>query len=201
MQPKKAASADEEEGGIMYQQLRKFINIIDELRDLGVSKVIRLPRIAMLGGQSAGKSSVLESIVGIDFLPRGEGVCTRRPLELRLNHLPEGSQPWAKFEEVPDTKFTDFKKVKLTIEFLTDKVCGKTKDIKDDPIVLTVYSPTCPDLTLVDLPGITRIPIDGQARDIERVTKEMCHKYVKDERTIILCVLPANADMTLSDGL
>ena len=101
---------------------------------------------------------MLESIVGIDFLPRGEGVCTRRPLELRLNHLPEGSQPWAKFEEIPDTKFTDFKKVKHTIEFLTDKVCGKTKDIKDDPIILTVYSPTCPDLTLVDLPGITRIP-------------------------------------------
>lgn len=114
----------------------------------------------MLGGQSAGKSSVLETIVGIDFLPRGDGVCTRRPLELRLNHLPEGQQPWAKFEEVSQ-KFTNFKEVKSTIEFLTDKVCGKTKDIKDLPIVLSVYSPTCPDLTLIDLPGITRIPIDG----------------------------------------
>ena len=84
---------------------------------------------------------------------------------------------------------------------MTDKVCGKTKDIKDVPIVLNVYSPTCPDLTLIDLPGITRIPIEGQAQDIERVTKNMCRNYVTDERTIILCVLPANMDMTLSDGL
>jgi dynamin 1-like protein len=84
---------------------------------------------------------------------------------------------------------------------LTDKVCGKTKDIKDVPIVLSVYSPTCPDLTLIDLPGITRVPIDGQAANIEEVTKKMCRHYCQDERTIILCVLPANMDMTLSDGL
>lgn len=143
---------------------------------------------------------MLESIVGLDFLPRGDGVCTRRPLELRLNHIPEGQQPWAKFEEL-NQKFTNFKEVKASIEFLTDKVCGKTKDIKDVPIVLSVYSPTCPDLTLIDLPGITRIPIDGQAQDIEKVTKTMCRNYVTDERTIILCVLPANMDMTISDGL
>ena len=66
----------------------------------------------MLGGQSAGKSSVLESIVGLDFLPRGDGVVTRRPLELRLNHASENITPWAKFDEVPGEKFTDFAKVK-----------------------------------------------------------------------------------------
>ena len=103
---------------------------------------------------------MLESIVGIDFLPRGDGVVTRRPLELRLNHSP-GIQPWAKFEEVPNKKFTDFQEVKQTIDFLTDKVCGKSKNIVDKPIVLQIYSPTCPDLTLVDLPGITRIPMAG----------------------------------------
>ena len=56
----------------MYQQLRKFINVIDELRDVGLQQFIKLPRICVLGTQSAGKSSVLESIVGIDFLPRGD---------------------------------------------------------------------------------------------------------------------------------
>jgi len=60
---------------------------VDELRDVGLQQHISLPRIAVLGSQSAGKSSVLESIVGIDFLPRGSGVVTRRPLELRLTHL------------------------------------------------------------------------------------------------------------------
>ena len=54
-----------------------------------MQKFVRLPRIAVLGAQSAGKSSVLESIVGLDFLPRGDGLVTRRPLELRLNHQSE----------------------------------------------------------------------------------------------------------------
>ena len=150
---------ESKQGGLMYQQLRKFINVIDELRDVGLQQHIKLPRIAMLGGQSAGKSSVLESIVGLDFLPRGDGVVTRRPCELRLNHSNEKIIPWAKFEEVPNKKFTDFAEVKSTIEFLTDKVCGKSKNIIDKPIVLTIYSHTCPDLTLIDLPGITRIPM------------------------------------------
>jgi vacuolar protein sorting-associated protein 1 len=124
---------------------------------------VKLPRIAVLGGQSAGKSSVLESIVGLDFLPRGDGVVTRRPLELRLNHTPEGTTPKAKFQELPGKEFTKFSEVRETIIELTDKVCGKRKDIIDKPIVLNVYSPTCPDLTLIDLPGITKIAIDGQA--------------------------------------
>ena len=155
------SSDDSAAGGLMYQQLRKFINVIDELRDVGLQNYIKLPRICVLGTQSAGKSSVLESIVGLDFLPRGDGVVTRRPLELRLNHSQENIQPWGKFEEVPNKKFTDFQEVKQTIDFLTDKVCGKSKNIIDKPIVLHIYSHTCPDLTLVDLPGITRIPMAG----------------------------------------
>ena len=116
--------------------MRKFITVIDELRDVGLQQYIKLPRICVLGTQSAGKSSVLESIVGIDFLPRGDGVVTRRPLELRLNHVSESITPWAKFEEFPNKKFTDFAEVKQTIEYLTDKVCGKSKNIIDKPIIL-----------------------------------------------------------------
>jgi dynamin 1-like protein len=106
------ANEDDDEGSLMYRQLRKFINVIDELRDVGLQQHIKLPRICMLGGQSAGKSSVLESVVGLDFLPRGDGVVTRRPLELRLNHTPKGTEPWAKFDEVPNKKFTNFAEVK-----------------------------------------------------------------------------------------
>lgn len=82
------------------------------MRDVGLQKMIKLPRIAVLGQQSAGKSSVLENIVGIDFLPRGAGVCTRRPLELRLVHDQNpDSKPSAKFGEIPDKIFTDFEEV------------------------------------------------------------------------------------------
>ncbi len=86
---------------------------------------------------------------------------------------------------------------------LTDKVAGKNSNIVDIPIVLNIYSHTCPDLTLIDLPGITRIPLKGsdQGVDIEKVTKNMCRRYADDVRTIILCVIPANADITTSDAL
>jgi GTP-binding protein EngB required for normal cell division len=172
------------------------------LRDSGLQKYIKLPRIAVLGTQSSGKSSVLESIVGIDFLPRGEGVCTRRPLELRLVYTAGSPEPWAKFEG-NDKKFTNFLEVRAMIETLTDEVAGRNKGIVDDPIILTVYSNTCPDLTLIDLPGITRIPLSGsdQPDDIEKITKEMAYRYVSDPRTIILVVVPANADISTSEAL
>ena len=89
---------------------------------------------------------------------------------------------------------TNFDEIKRTIEMLTDKVAGTKKGIIDDPIVLTIHSEACPDLTLVDLPGITRIPLkdSDQPENIEEITMQMAHRYVKDERTIILCVIPAN---------
>jgi hypothetical protein len=75
--------------------------------------------------------------------------------------------------------------------------------IVNKPIVLTVYSAECPDLTIIDLPGITKVALRGsdQGEDIEKVTKEMAGNYCEDERTIILCVIPANQDITTSDGL
>lgn len=194
----------------MYQNLRRLINVVDELRDVGLQQYINLPRICVVGTQSAGKSSVLEAIVGMDFLPRGEGIVTRRPLELRLVHMPEsssGSDPesnsWAVFEARKGKRYTDFQEVKMVIDQLTEDVAGKNKGIVDDPIVLTVHSTKCPDLTLIDLPGITRVPLKGsdQTDDIEKLTREMAGRYARDPRTIILAVVPANADMSTSDAL
>ena len=183
----------------LFKKLRNFINLIDQLRDCGVNEYIKLPRICSLGTQSSGKSSVLESIVGLDFLPRGEGVVTRRPLELRLYHI-ESDEPWAIFEERNKTKYTNFTKVKETIEELTDELCTD-KDIVDKPIILSVYSKTCPDLTIIDLPGITRVPVGRQPENIEDITKNMAKRYIDDPLTIILCVIAANSDIATSDGL
>ena len=196
----KKDTSKEDQDNILFQKLRKLINLIDQLRDCGVNEYIKLPRICSLGTQSSGKSSVLESIVGLDFLPRGDGVVTRRPLELRLCHINHG-EPWAVFEEVKGEKFTDFNKVRETIESLTDKVCVGEKNIVDQPIVLNVYSQTCPDLTLVDLPGVTRVPVGKQPKNIEEITKNMAKRYVSDPLTIILCVIAANSDIATSDGL
>jgi len=93
--------------------------------------------------------------------------------------------------------------VRQQIIQLTDKIAGTNKNIVNVPIILTIYSSTCPDLTLVDLPGITRIPLhnSGQPENIEEITKNMALHYVKEPRTIILAVVPANADLTTSDAL
>lgn len=129
---------------------------------------------------------------------------TRRPLELRLVHLTDPNQkPWAVFDEIPGQKFTDFLVVRNKIEEVTDKIAGLKKNIIDQPIVLHVYSPSCPDMTLIDLPGITRIPLKDseQPENIEEITKRMALKYVCDKRTIILCVIPANIDLSTSEAL
>jgi replication fork clamp-binding protein CrfC len=93
--------------------------------------------------------------------------------------------------------------VREKIVWLTDQVSGNKKNIVNIPIILTIYSSTCPDLTLVDLPGITRIPLHGseQPDNIEEVTKNMALHYVKEPRTIILAVIPANSDLSTSDAL
>jgi len=51
--------------------LRKVISIVDLLRDIGLGNLLALPKVVVLGNQSSGKSSLLEQIVGLDFLPRG----------------------------------------------------------------------------------------------------------------------------------
>lgn len=98
-------------------------------------------------------------------------------------------------------RIRDEEVVKQRIEELTDKVCGNSKNIVNQPIVLTVYSSWVPNLTLVDLPGITRVAIEGQPENIEEITKRMAAKYCQDSKTIILCVVPANQDLSTQDSL
>lgn len=85
---------------------------MDLLRDIGLGTQLSLPKVIVLGTQSSGKSSLLEQIVGLDFLPRGSGVVTRRPLELRMNNVPTLNAPYAEFDEILEKgnkkKFTNF---------------------------------------------------------------------------------------------
>ena len=188
----------------LSDSLKPVIQLIDNLKDCGIDSKISLPRIAVIGTQSAGKSSLLESIVGMDFLPRGDGVVTRRPLELRLIHVSdEDFSTHAEFADEPGTTYTDFKKINQRIEEKTNEVAGKSKGIVDKPITLTIYTHDCPTLTLIDLPGITRVPMKNsdQPENIEEITTEMTKRYIKDPRTIILCVIPANNDISTSDAL
>ena len=84
---------------------------------------------------------------------------------------------------------------------MTDRIAGNDKFISDVPIVLSMFSPTVPDLSLVDLPGITRVPTGKQPGNIEEITKNLIRKYCSDSNSLILCVISANIDTTTSDAL
>ena len=84
----------------------------------------KLPQIVVVGSQSSGKSAVLESFVGRDFLPRGAGIVTRRPLVLQLVHTPPadgGEDEWGEFLHLPGKRFTDFAEIRREIEAETEE--------------------------------------------------------------------------------
>ncbi|XP_076954496.1 phragmoplastin DRP1A-like isoform X3 [Bidens hawaiensis] len=159
-----------------------------------------LPTIAVVGGQSSGKSSVLESIVGKDFLPRGSGIVTRRPLVLQLHRSEEGRE-YAEFAHLPRKKFTDFAAVRKEIADETDRETGRTKQISSVPIYLSIYSPNVVNLTLIDLPGLTKVAVDGQSDSIVQEIENLVRSYIEKPNCIILAVSPANQDLATSDAI
>ncbi|VFQ97327.1 unnamed protein product [Cuscuta campestris] len=160
-----------------------------------------LPAVAVVGGQSSGKSSVLESIVGRDFLPRGSGIVTRRPLVLQLHKTKDGLEEYAEFAHLPRRQFTDFALVRKEIEDETDRLTGKTKQISAVPIHLSIYSPNVVNLTLIDLPGLTKVAVEGQPESIVQEIENMVRTYVQKPNCIILAITPANQDIATSDAI
>lgn len=183
--------------------MQALIPLVNKLQDAfahtGASLNIDLPQIAVVGGQSAGKSSVLENFVGKDFLPRGSGIVTRRPLILQLVTSRTGE--WGEFLHCKGKKFTDFAAIRKEIEDDTDRMTGKNKGISSVPINLRVHSPKVLNLTLVDLPGMTKVPVGDQPADIEVQIREMLLQFVTKENCLILAVSPANSDLANSDAL
>ncbi|KAL2478057.1 Dynamin-related protein 1E [Forsythia ovata] len=160
-----------------------------------------LPSVAVVGGQSSGKSSVLESIVGRDFLPRGSGIVTRRPLVLQLHKTEEGQQEYAEFGHMQRRRFSDFALVRKEISDETERITGKTKQISPVPIHLSIYSPNVVNLTLIDLPGLTKVAVEGQPESIVQDIENMVRSYVEKPNCIILAISPANQDIATSDAI
>ncbi|KKF94452.1 Dynamin-related protein DNM1 [Ceratocystis platani] len=198
-----------------------LLGTVNKLQDLVFNTIgsdsLDLPQIVVVGSQSAGKSSVLENIVGRDFLPRGSGIVTRRPLILQLINVPEEDgedhpdpyrspsaarrSEWAEFHHIPNRRFNDFGDVKREIENETSRVAGNNKGINRQPINLKIYSPHVLNLTLVDLPGLTKVPIGDQPTDIEKQTRNLISEYIAKPNSIVLAVSPANVDIVNSEAL
>uniref|UniRef100_A0A9J8AAH8 Dynamin-1-like protein n=2 Tax=Cyprinus carpio TaxID=7962 RepID=A0A9J8AAH8_CYPCA len=187
--------------------MEALIPVINKLQDVFNTvgaDIIQLPQIAVVGTQSSGKSSVLESLVGKDLLPRGTGIVTRRPLILQLVHVdPEDRRKTCEENGICFFLFiyTNFDEIRQEIENETERISGNNKGISDEPIQLKIFSPHVVNLTLVDLPGITKVPVGDQPKDIELQIRELILKYISNPNCIILAVTAANTDMATSEAL
>ncbi|XP_073965733.1 dynamin related protein 1 isoform X7 [Choristoneura fumiferana] len=197
--------------------MEALIPVINKLQDVFNTvgaDAIQLPQIIVLGTQSSGKSSVIESLVGRSFLPRGTGIVTRRPLILQLVYSPKDSkehrsaeegtvnlEEWGKFLHTKDKVYSDFEQIREEIEKETDRMAGSNKGICPEPINLKIFSTKVVNLTLVDLPGITKVPIGDQPEDIENQIRNLIIKYVANPNSIILALTAANTDMATSEAI
>ncbi|XP_073526940.1 interferon-induced GTP-binding protein Mx2-like [Phyllobates terribilis] len=185
-----------------YQEkVRPCIDLIDSLRSLGVEKDLELPAITVIGDQSSGKSSVLEALSGVT-LPRGTGIVTRCPLELKLKKSLTSTQ-WSgtisyRNKTVP---LTHPSAVEHEVGKAQDCIAGPGKGISDELITLEIIAPNVPDLTLIDLPGITRINLPNQPRDIGNQIRQMIRRYISRQETINLAVIPSNVDIATTEVL
>ncbi|CAI9620229.1 unnamed protein product [Staurois parvus] len=182
-------------------KIRPCIDLIDSLRSLGVEKDLGLPAIAVIGDQSSGKSSVLEALSGV-CLPRGSGIVTRCPLELKLKKSSQGSK-WNGEIKYRDqkVKLKNPSEVEREVRKAQDCMAGAGNGVSDELITLEVVSPNVPDLTLIDLPGITRVALANQPADIGLKIKLMISKYIKRQETINLVVVPSNVDIATTEAL
>jgi dynamin 1-like protein len=204
--------------------MEHLIPVVSKLQDvlgaLGQTTHLDLPQIVVVGGQSSGKSSVLENIVGRSFLPRGTGIVTRRPLVLQLFNtrqapsdvdeipnknriIPPGgsAEEWGEFLHLPGKRMYDFADIRREIADETNRITGNNKGVDSTPINLKIFSPRVVSLTLVDLPGIAKVPVGDQPEDIERQINSMCMSFISNPNAIILAVTSANTDLANSDAL
>jgi len=183
--------------------MEMLIPMINQLQQIFTAANARLtltlPQIVVVGAQSAGKSSVLENIVGRDFLPRGGSMVTKRPLVLQL--INSNGPEYAVFGHKPQQKFVNYPDVRAEIENDTQKIVRDDMGVSNVPINLTIYSPHVVNLTLVDLPGMVKVPSQGQPADIVKKIDDIIIEYISNENCLILAVTPANIDLVTSDAL
>ncbi len=179
---------------------KKMIEIRNLLAKVGgQTSTVTLPSIVVIGSQSSGKSSVLEAIVGHEFLPKGSNMITRRPIELTLVNDPSARTDYGEFPDLGLTKVTDFSLIQKTLTELNLSV-PESLCVTDDPIRLVIHSPRVPDLSLIDLPGYIQVAGENQPRELKRKISELCDKYIRGPN-IILAISAADTDLANSTAL
>ena len=178
---------------------KKMIEIRSLLQTVGQSNALTLPSIVVIGSQSSGKSSVLEAIVGHEFLPKGSNMVTRRPIELTLVNTPDAHAEYGEFPALGLGKITDFSHIQKTLTDLNLAV-PVADCVSDDPIQLSIYSPNIPDLSLIDLPGYIQVSGHDQPAKLKQKIADLCDKYIQPPN-VILAISAADVDLANSTAL
>jgi len=113
----------------------------------------------------------------------------------------EDAVEWGEFAHMPGRKFHSFQQIRQEITRETDRLTGGNKGISNEAISLKIFSPHVLALTLVDLPGITKVPVGDQPENIEEQIQEMILEFISNPNAIILAVTAANTDVANSDAL
>ncbi|RFU28102.1 hypothetical protein B7463_g8219, partial [Scytalidium lignicola] len=187
---------------------------IASLRARGIGDHVDLPQLVVCGDQSAGKSSVLEGVTGLPF-PRQDGLCTKFPTEIILQHtnteqkiiasiLPHASRPSLSKDKLREYRrqFESFDELPLVIEeagFLMgirgfkDIIQGPA--FAEDVLRIEVSGPSGLHLTVVDLPGLISVANEEQTEEDVRTVHNLVDSYAENPRTIILAVVQAGNDI------
>lgn len=175
--------------------IEKLKQIQDKLKCINHS--INLPRIVCIGTQSSGKSSVLEKLIQRDILPKGKDITTRCPIEINTRRSDKDYE----YVMVKDKIIKGFGKVKQHIVKAMSENCGEGVAISHKKVTVDVYLHNCIEISLIDLPGLTKIPLEGQPLDIETQLEKITIDCIKEENTIIMAIVPANIDITTAEVL
>mmetsp|Transcript_67239 Transcript_67239/g.133257 ORF Transcript_67239/g.133257 Transcript_67239/m.133257 type:complete len:454 (-) Transcript_67239:12-1373(-) len=213
------ASAPAALDGLGSADMLKVANTLDGIfltgelaGSTGELKQPEVPRLVVVGTQSSGKSSLLNAIMGATILPQGEQMVTRAPLSLQLVHISDASAMRVEFGPVengewvpedsiplacPEPTAAQLERIRGAIEARTEARAGGQKGVSHEAIFLRLFSPNVPNLSLVDLPGLTMTALtaQGQPKDIKVQIRQMVSNYISQSRTIILMVCPARADL------
>ena len=209
--------------GLEQMSQGKLIELADLVHDVfHGDDLLEPPSICTIGSQSAGKSMALNSICGIDILPNGKSIVTRTPVHIRLMHSNLADHIKVEFFEYSNStdsnaiqKILSSFKVDLTcpvdqlqpirdeIEKITERYAGKHKNVVDRPINIRITSPKVPNLSIIDLPGMTNIALrdKGQPEDIKHNIERILVRYISSPRTIILAIIPSTFDVEADMGL
>lgn len=184
-----------------HEQLGRKLEILEEIREDAQAVGIDLPGVVVCGAQSSGKSSVLESITGINF-PRGENLCTRCPAVVQMVVREYQKVPLVKVSlssNFSDAQESNLEGVAEMIRGISQKIAGN--GITEKPIYMKIIRNSGPEMTFIDLPGITHVNPEGLEEDVHELTAGMVDRYVSNGHMINLVVIPASDDFGNAEAL